>query len=110
MASLTARDVADYLLYHVDEDAGDSMSNLKLQKLLYYAQGVHLALTGKPLFLEHIEAWQHGPAVPALYRACKGRGSCPLPRPKKLDLRKYDEQTRFVLDEVQCVFGQYTAS
>jgi len=34
----------------------DFISNLKLQKLLYYAQGIHLALYGKPLFNDPIEA------------------------------------------------------
>ena len=37
--------VARYFLAQVDEDAGDSLTNLKLQKLVYYAQGFHLALT-----------------------------------------------------------------
>src|SRR5450631_518283 len=58
---LTARAVADYFLSLVDEEAGDSLSNLKLQKLVYYAQGFSLALTGKRLFDEAIEAWEHGP-------------------------------------------------
>jgi uncharacterized phage-associated protein len=40
---------------------------MKLQKLLYYAQGWHLAITGQPLFSEPIEAWRDGPVVPAVY-------------------------------------------
>ncbi len=47
---LTAFQIADYFLTLVDDEAGDGLSNLKLQKLVYYAQGFHLALTGKPLF------------------------------------------------------------
>ena len=60
---MTAKDVAEYFLSRVDEDAGDSLSNLKIQKLAYYAQGYHLALHGTPLFNERIEAWQHGPRI-----------------------------------------------
>lgn len=51
------------------------LSNLKLQKLLYYAQGRYLARTGRPLFPQPIEAWDHGPVVSAVYHACKGHGS-----------------------------------
>ena len=65
---LTAAQVADYFLSLVDEDAGDSMTNLRLQKLLFYAQAWHLALTNRPLFEEDFEAWVHGPVIPSFYR------------------------------------------
>ncbi|HAS22646.1 MAG TPA: hypothetical protein DCR51_05795, partial [Idiomarina loihiensis] len=54
-------DVARYLIkISNDEDEG-SISNLKLQKLMYYAQGLSLALFERPLFDGNIEAWTHGP-------------------------------------------------
>lgn len=43
--------------------------NLKIQKLLYYCQGWHLAWTGKPLFVENIEAWANGPVVADFWHA-----------------------------------------
>ncbi len=43
------------------------MTNMKLQKMLYYEQGYHLAQFGTPLFDEPIEAWQYGPVVPCVY-------------------------------------------
>ena len=55
--TLSCYDVAQYFLAQMDEDAGDLISNLKLQKLVYYAQGFALALYGRPLFPERIEAW-----------------------------------------------------
>ena len=45
----------------------EGITHLKLQKLLYYAQGICLGLYGKPLFKESIEAWQHGPVVREVY-------------------------------------------
>jgi uncharacterized phage-associated protein len=45
-----------------------TMTAMKLEKLVYYCQGWHLARHGKPLFAEPIEAWREGPVVPALYR------------------------------------------
>jgi uncharacterized phage-associated protein len=54
-------DVAKYFLAQSSVDAGDLISNLKLQKLVYYAQGFTVALTGKPMFVERLEAWLHDP-------------------------------------------------
>ena len=43
-------DRARYFLTQINEDDGDLISNMKLQKLVYYAQGFHLALYDKPHF------------------------------------------------------------
>ncbi len=106
---LTCYDVAKYFLCSVDEEAGDLISNLKLQKLVYYAQGFHLALYGTPLFSERIEAWAHGPVVPELYHAYKCYGSGAIPQPDNIDYSIYDQKTRELLDEVYSVFGQFSA-
>lgn len=101
--------VADYFLALTNEDAGDLISNLKLQKLMYYAQGLYLAVHDAPIFPERIEAWRHGPVVPELYYAKKDFGSGPLPKPENIDFSKYDDATRSILDEVYSVFGQFSA-
>lgn len=106
---LSAKDVAEYFLTSVDDESGDSLSNLKLQKLVYYAQGYHLAMHEKPLFEEQIEAWQHGPVVPELYHAYKQYGSGPIPTPDNFDSSKFDRSTRELLDEVYQVYGQFSA-
>jgi uncharacterized phage-associated protein len=61
----------------------DRISNLKLQKLLYYAQGWYLGLTGNPLFHEHIEAWVHGPVVPSMFRIYRKNGWNTIPKPEE---------------------------
>jgi uncharacterized phage-associated protein len=66
MPETTASGAANFIIQH-SQAHGDGVSNLKLQKLLYYAQAWYLALNGKPLFAEDIEAWVHGPVVPAVY-------------------------------------------
>lgn len=115
---LTAEQVADYFLRLVDEDAGDSISNLKLQKLVYYAQAWHLALTGEPLFADCIEAWAHGPVVPGLYQKYRDFGWEPIrnepwepaaiPRPNG-DAVEMDDETVDILNEVWEAYGQYSA-
>jgi uncharacterized phage-associated protein len=67
MVQTTASNVAKYIL-NFAHNTGDLITNLKLQKLLYYAQGYYLALNnGEPLFADGIQAWVHGPAVPSVY-------------------------------------------
>lgn len=107
MASV--HEVAKYFLTLGDEEAGDFLSNLKLQKLCYYAQGFHLALFGKSLFDDRIEAWQHGPVVPELYHAYKTNGSGAIPMPQGFDIIAIDEQVRGLLDEVYNTYGQFSA-
>ena len=104
-----ALNVAEYLLCQVDENAGDLISNLKLQKLLYYAEGFHLALFDTPLFLEEIQAWEHGPVVPEVYHEYKCFGSNAIPFPEEPDFSKIDQETKELLDEVYAVYGQFSA-
>ena len=106
---LSCYDAAKYFLAQASEDAGDLISNLKLQKLVYYAQGFHLALYDRPLFPEEIEAWTHGPVVPELYNYYKKYGAGAIPFPESIDFSIYDEETKSLLDEVYCVFGQFAA-
>jgi len=55
------------------------VSNLKLQKLLYYSQAWHLALFKQALFDEDIEAWVHGPVVPTVFRKYRDCRWSPIP-------------------------------
>lgn len=63
---LSASQVADFFIA-CSHKHGDPISNLKLQKLLYYAQAWHLAIFHTPLFKDEIEAWVHGPVVYSQY-------------------------------------------
>ena len=66
MSITSASDVADYILW-LSHEAGDLLTNLKLQKLIFYGQAWHLALNEEPLFDEDIQAWVHGPVVSSVY-------------------------------------------
>jgi uncharacterized phage-associated protein len=73
----SAAEVAKYIIKSLPVD------NLKLQKLLYYSQAVHLVLNDKtPLFPEDIEAWDYGPVVPPVYREYKQYGLERIPTPR----------------------------
>ncbi len=104
-------DIASYFIQreNENEEFGENITNLKLQKLVYYAQGFHLAWYGEPLFLDPIEAWAHGPVVPPLYSKYQEYGAKPLPSPPEFDPAAIDERTRELLEEVYQVYGQYSA-
>src|SRR5579863_1523853 len=55
-----------------------TVSNLALQKLLYFAHARHLIETKRPLVSGYFEAWQFGPVHPAAYRAFKPSGDQPI--------------------------------
>lgn len=61
------------------------VTNLKLQKTLYYVQGYYLDRFGKPLFEDEIVNWAYGPVVPEAYFAfCSYGASAITPEPMKI--------------------------
>lgn len=103
-------DVANYFLAIVKsrDDTGELISNLKLQKLLYYAQGLYLAMHGEPLFSDEIEAWQYGPVVPTVYQKYKHSNGALFPD-EGFDTDVLSRSVRDFLEEVYCVYGQFSA-
>lgn len=51
------------------------ITHLKLQKLLYFLHGWHMAITGMPVVDEGFQAWEYGPVVPSLYQQLRGYGA-----------------------------------
>src|SRR5438105_11544552 len=74
---LDARAVANFIL-DLAEGEKRSISNLVLQKLVYFAHGRFLTTTGQPLVAGEFEAWQFGPVHPHIYNAFKDHGSAPI--------------------------------
>lgn len=92
---VTANDVAKFFTTIVDKT-----SNMKANKLTYYAQAWALIRLGRPLFNEEIEAWKHGPIIPSVYRAYKQYGDEAIPAPEDTEfLNKFsDEESQLLLD------------
>ena len=67
----SALSVANYIL----NNSLQPVSNLKLQKMLYFIQGFALIHLGRPLFNDEIQAWTYGPVIPSVYRAYMHFGS-----------------------------------
>lgn len=60
-------------------DASLELTNLKLNKLVYYAQVESIRRSGALLFDDAIEAWRHGPVEPMVYHAFKQCGRSCVP-------------------------------
>jgi len=105
----TALDIAQYFLYLDSARDGDGLSNLKIQKLVYYAQGVYCALHDTPLFKEPIEAWTHGPAVPELYHKFKKHSNNCVPCDSFFSTDTFNSEEASVIENIFDEFGQYTA-
>lgn len=69
----SAIEIAKYIISYCT-DLGTPISNLKLQKILYYLQ-VYYVRSGSLLFYEDIYAWQHGPVIPEVYYMFSGYGA-----------------------------------
>jgi len=76
----TSKQVANEFLELAKRD-GRQLTPMQLQKLVYFAYGWYLAITGERLLNERIQAWQWGPVVPSLYGALKIYGSGPITEP-----------------------------
>lgn len=77
MAVTSANAVADYFI-RFSHEVGDPITNLKLQKLVYYAQAWYLALHGERLIPDAFQAWVHGPVCYPLYQRFRGYGWNPI--------------------------------
>ncbi|MDW0360808.1 DUF4065 domain-containing protein [Halomonas venusta] len=103
--------IANYLLAKAAASEGEraKLSNLKLQKLLYYVQGFHAVLLKRPAFDDRIEAWMHGPVIPTVYHHYKDHGNAQIPTIMPLEEVEIDEETAELVDEVFNVYAQHSA-
>ncbi|MDF5724576.1 MAG: DUF4065 domain-containing protein [Rhizonema sp. PD37] len=104
----SALDVAEYFLCRVDRDAGDTISALKLQKLVYYAQAWSLVLRNEPLFSEDIQAWAHGPAVYEVWNHYKDYKHTDILETGPCE-SDFSEDELEVLEEVWNTYGELSA-
>ena len=106
--SYKAVDIARWIVAGVDRDAGDSITPLKLQKLLYYAQAWALVFLGRPLFADDFEAWAHGPVVEAVYQEYRRYGWDSIPFPDS-GAPVLDAETAEHIETILGVYGDSSA-
>lgn len=83
------------------------ITNLVLNKLVYFAQVESLRKNGKPLFEDRIEAWPYGPVEREVYFAFQKYGRNRIVKPEGEATK--DERTLSIIDETAKKYGFLTA-
>lgn len=95
----TAIELAKYIVNKCVED-DHPITNLQLQKILYFVQREHLCFYGVRAFVDPIEAWQFGPVVPAVYYEFCYYGAMPIENrynnTRDIDFDNFDMVDRIV--------------
>lgn len=98
-------DVISYVSQHES-----SITNLKLQKVLYYLQGYYARSFGEPLFEDDLEHWPYGPVVPAVYfNYCRFGASPIFVQPNDSLFQGYSRNEKDLIFKVIDVCTTYTA-
>jgi uncharacterized phage-associated protein len=79
-----AMDVSDYIISFAS-DKGKPVSNLKLQKIMYFLNVIHLIdFNMKPLIDdESFERWDYGPVIRSVYREYSSNGATKIKEPSE---------------------------
>ena len=91
----------------------ETLSVMKLLKLVYLAHGWNLAITDSPLINEPVEAWQYGPVVSSIYHEFKCYGNEPI-TDKAISWSSFNESVPkesfeySVVEKVWNVYKQFT--
>ncbi|MEB4800561.1 DUF4065 domain-containing protein [Acinetobacter soli] len=84
----SALEVANYIVWYVNNNHLGSLTPLKLHKILYYVSTTYVKETGYLLFDESFEKWQYGPVVKSVYHNFKNFGISHIDEP--IDLIQVD--------------------
>lgn len=76
---MTSLDIANHIINEYGNTV--SLTNMKLNKLVYFAQVASLKADGIPLFNDPVQAWDYGPVEPMVYHTFRSYGSARIPMP-----------------------------
>ncbi|TXI22311.1 MAG: DUF4065 domain-containing protein [Nitrosomonas sp.] len=102
--------IADYILDKFREK-GEALTPLKLIKLVYLCHGWTLALCGRPLLDEPVEAWKYGPVIRELYRKVRDYGSSPVTNKlsQSDSVQVIENEDKGLIDQVIDRYGEFSA-
>lgn len=108
-SSYTGLDIANFFIQLACDLQDNSMDNLKVNKMVYYAQAWSVIRNNRTLFDEEIQAWDYGPVVPSVYRTYKSCGRNPIAEPQEtFDERRLSSEDLELLIDVYRAYGKYT--
>jgi len=101
-------DVAAYLI-ELSINIGEPLTNMKLQKLLYYVYAWYGVEKSKELFDEKIMAWKYGPVTISVYNKYSKYGADVIKKVENGGSEKLDPFTKDLIEEVFTIYGNKTA-
>lgn len=109
----SAEDVSNWILDKNLENRRNcketvGITNLKLQKLLYYASGIYYLYKKSNLIKEDFVAWKHGPVIKEMYYKYNSNGAKEIQHNRK-SRTKIDDETQEILEKMYAKYSQYTA-
>ena len=108
--NLKVKQVAAFFLALNASSEDNDLTQLKLQKLLYYAQGICLAVSGKPLFDSKLHAWLHGPVcTPIYYDFPTGASILTLYKNNDELVDQLTQKEKSLIHFIDMVYGRYGA-
>lgn len=107
----SALQVAAYVIEYLNSKKS-VVSNLKLQKLLYYIQGMYTVPDSDRFFKEEMQAWDFGPVVAEVYKKYRIFGSGSIPSLKEMNevSKSFTKSDLEFIDSILDIFKPYTAS
>ena len=91
--------VAQFIIDEYKKITGTSIDELKLHKLLYFAQRESLAILGRPMFSEKFEGWKLGPVCKVVrYNFMEGELNC--------STEKVSDEAAYILKNVILTYGE----
>ncbi len=108
----TALKVASYVIWYCQQRSY-IISNLKLQKILYFIQAQFLVFgnENKACFSDDIQAWKFGPVVPDVYRKYRLYGNAHIPSfDKEENFSEIAEKDKAMINRMVDRCADYTAS
>ncbi len=108
---LKAQQVSDLMVVYAFKTPNyELLTNLKAQKLLYYAQGTFLREKAEPLFEDELQAWEFGPVQPSVYHHYKQFDRNPIPIDTISRVNDIEAEYKKHVAAVMEKFGKYSAS
>lgn len=106
MTTIRGIDVANFFIDIINSDEEGSVTNLQLNKIVFFAQAWSLVLKNKPLFDEDFRAWDYGPVLSSIYHKFKDYGKQYIARVSDNIFEDvfYSETIDFLLD----VYREYS--
>lgn len=108
---LKATDIANFFISLSNSAEEGHITNMKVNKLVYFAQAWSMVTLKQKLFDEKIEAWPHGPVIPSVYNAFNQYKNHNINEPCGIfDENVLTSEQLDLLTDVALAYGAYSAA